>query len=189
MNPVDVKKYLESDEKILWQGRQTKKSTTHIAKPIIIAAVLLVLFIAMISILNTFSVGDNIVAVVIPMTVIGVALIFTVYYMLAFIPRMIYIPYAEYVITDKSVIRIMGYRVDIRKYNKRTSPVIYKNNDGTGSVLFDEFTVYNLIDKKGKKRFTKRYLSYVGMDKDFFAIENIPDYEAVMALLSRYIKK
>ena len=123
------------------------------------------------------------------MTVIGLSLLFTVYYMILFIPRLILVPRAEYIVTDKSVIRILGYRVDIRKYNKCVSPVVYKNNDGTGSVLFDEFTVSNLVDKKGKKRFTKRYLSYVGMDKDFFAIENITDYEAVMSLLSRYIKK
>ena len=178
---TDFEKYLEQDEHILWQGTQVKKSSVKLITPIIFTIVMFAISMLGGLLIKLFP-GVEIVLIIAAILFVAAPVSFVcgLYYCLAFIPPMLTTPLSKYAVTNKGMIRIMGNRVDIIKYNKCSEVVLYPNKDGTGNIMFDDYLLIHLYDKK---RFVKRYFAYVGGEKDFFAIENIVDANKVIGII------
>lgn len=191
MERLDFKKYLEPDEKILWQGIQTKKTTAKLITPVLFIVVPIIILFAYIPLMDyvdaLLGVGSGVTMAI--MSFCSMTCIISICYACLFIPNFIRVPLAEYVVTNKGLIRIMGGRVDIRKYHTCLPPITYDNRNGTGSVIFDSSIIGHILfgKRKGMKKL-KAFLKYVGIDKDFYAIENISDADKVEKIINDQIK-
>ena len=191
MERLDFKKYLEPDEKILWQGIQTKKTTAKLITPILFVVVPIIILFAYIPLMDYVDTGAGIglgVTMVI-LSSCSIMCIGSIYYSCFFIPNLIRVPRAEYIVTNKGILRVMGNRMDVVRYCQISDPMIYTSKNRSSNIVFNDYLITNLFNKRnGKKGRAARYFAYVGKDKDFFAIESISDADKVLKIIESQMK-
>lgn len=191
MERLDFKKYLEPDEKILWQGIQTKKTTAKLITPVLFILVPIIILFAYIPLMDYVDTGAGI-GLGVTMAILSscsIMCIGSIYYSCFFIPNLIRVPRAEYIVTNKGIIRVMGNRMDVVRYCQISKPMIYTSKNRLSNIVFNDYLITNLFNKRnGKKGRAMRYFAYVGKDKDFFAIESISDADKVLKIIESQMK-